>query len=77
MRLFAGIPLGGEPAVAVAWVTLARVRQPGGLRLDQLAADRAAVPGAMPVDAITLYESRLLPGGPRYVPLRQARLRAS
>lgn len=75
----AGVPR--DPTPFRPHLTLARVRQPGRLRLDQLTDASAAlpttVPGAMTVDAITLYESRLLPGGPVYVPLRQARLRVS
>ena len=58
-------------------LTLARVREAAGLRA------REALDGAPPgpfgstrVDAITLFESRLSPKGPTYVPLQRTPLRA-
>jgi RNA 2',3'-cyclic 3'-phosphodiesterase len=57
-------------------VTLARVREPAGLRgrdlLDGLA-DRTF--GVSRVDAITLFQSRLSPRGSVYVPLQSTELR--
>ena len=56
-------------------VTLARVRESGGLRTESLVAglaDRAF--GCSPVDAITLFESRPSSAGHVYVPLRRTRL---
>jgi 2'-5' RNA ligase len=51
-------------------LTLARVREPAGLRAGALLATCAEAPiGATRVEAITLYESRQSPGGPTYVPL--------
>lgn len=57
-------------------LTLARVKEPGGLRSRALLeglADRGL--GTTRVDAITLFESRLSPKGPTYVPLQQTALR--
>jgi 2'-5' RNA ligase len=51
-------------------LTLARVRDAGGLRSAQLVGDLHDVSlGTTAVDAITLFESRLSPKGPTYVPL--------
>jgi RNA 2',3'-cyclic 3'-phosphodiesterase len=59
-------------------LTLARVREPAGLRtaalLDELT-DHAF--GTTPVEAITLFESRLSPKGPTYVPLMRSALQAA
>ena len=56
-------------------LTLARVREAAGLRSGTLLADCADAPaGATRVEAITLYESRLSPHGPAYVPLRRTAL---
>ena len=56
-------------------LTLARVREPAGLRtvalLDGLRDRRL---GTSRVDAITLFESRLSPHGPSYVPLQRTSL---
>jgi 2'-5' RNA ligase len=56
-------------------LTLARVKEAGGLRARTLLegfADRAFA--TTHVDAITLFESRLSPKGPTYVPLQQTAL---
>jgi 2'-5' RNA ligase len=56
-------------------LTLGRVREPAGLSRDTLLAglERAPV-GTGQVDAITLFESRLSPKGPTYVPLQRTPL---
>lgn len=59
-------------------LTLARVKEAGGLRSRALLeglADRAF--GTTRVDAITLFESRLSPQGPTYVPLLSTNLQFS
>jgi 2'-5' RNA ligase len=51
------------------------VREAAGLRSREwLAAAGAAALGTTRVDAITLYESRLSPKGPTYVPLQRSPL---
>lgn len=56
-------------------LTLARVRDPAGLRAPALFGPAADVQlGATWVDAITLYESRLTPSRAVHVPLLRARL---
>ena len=51
-------------------LTLARVREAGGLRTVRLLEGLTAHPvGATRVDAITLFQSRLSPKGPTYAPL--------
>ena len=57
-------------------LTLARVKEPGGLRRATLfegLSDRRL--GRTHVDAITLFESRLSSKGPTYVPLQRTALR--
>ena len=58
-------------------LTLARVRDAAGLRSSALVGplDDLAL-GITPVDAITLFESRLSPKGPTYVALQRTALRA-
>jgi len=58
-------------------LTLARVRDAAGLRSSALVGplDDLAL-GTTPVDAITLFESRLSPKGPTYVALQRTALRA-
>jgi 2'-5' RNA ligase len=64
-------------------LTLARVRDAGGLRARDLFTDqrdprRPDAPGSPTnsrVDAITLFQSRLSPNGPAYVPLQHTPLR--
>ena len=59
-------------------LTLARVKEAGGLRSRALfegLPDRDF--GTTRVEAITLFESRLSPTGPTYVPLLETRLRAA
>lgn len=57
-------------------LTLARVREASGLRGAALFAgiEQASL-GTTHCEAITLYESRLSPAGPTYVPLRRTPLR--
>jgi 2'-5' RNA ligase len=58
-------------------LTLARVREAAGLRARE--ALDAAPPGPFGctrVDAITLFESRLSPKGPTYIPIQRTPLRA-
>jgi RNA 2',3'-cyclic 3'-phosphodiesterase len=56
-------------------LTLARVRNAAGLRSSVWLAPHAQEPvGTSRVDAITLYESRLSPQGPTYVPLQRTPL---
>ena len=57
-------------------LTLARVREPSGLKREPLFAglERTTL-GTTHVRAITLYESRLSPKGPTYLPLQQTVLR--
>ncbi|OFW16986.1 MAG: 2'-5' RNA ligase [Acidobacteria bacterium RIFCSPLOWO2_12_FULL_67_14] len=56
-------------------VTLARIRDPGGLRSGPLLAGLVdQVFGSSPVDAITLFESRPSSSGHVDVPLRRTRL---
>jgi 2'-5' RNA ligase len=68
-----GIPLEDRPFTP--HLTLARVRDAAGLRaavlLDGLT---GTVLGTTRVDAITLFESRLSPKGPTYVPLQRSAL---
>ena len=55
-------------------LTLARVRDAAGLRAADLLVDAASPFGTTRVDAITLFESRLSPKGPTYVPLLRTSL---
>lgn len=56
-------------------LTLARVRDAGGLRAQTLLEGLGgAVLGTTPVDAITLFESRLSPKGPRYLVIHRTLL---
>lgn len=56
-------------------LTLARVRDAAGLRTPALFEGLAAAPvGTTRVAAITLFESRLSPKGPTYVPLQRTML---
>ena len=58
-------------------LTLARVRDAAGLRSSALVGPLDALAlGTTPVDAITLFESRLSPKGPTYVALQRTALRA-
>ncbi|HYS27521.1 MAG TPA: RNA 2',3'-cyclic phosphodiesterase [Vicinamibacterales bacterium] len=63
-----GIP--GEDRAYSPHLTLARVREPAGLRSAQLLeglTDRTV--GTVHIDAITLFQSKLSPKGPTYTPL--------
>jgi 2'-5' RNA ligase len=56
-------------------LTLARVRDAAGLRSRALFDGLEATPlGTSRVEAITLFESRLSPGGPTYLPLQRTPL---
>jgi RNA 2',3'-cyclic 3'-phosphodiesterase len=56
-------------------LTLARVREPAGLKASPLLAGLETTPlGTSRVDAITLFESRLSPKGPTYVALHRTAL---
>ena len=56
-------------------LTLARVRDAAGLRSRAWLSSLESAPlGTTRVDAITLYESRLSPKGPTYVPLQRSPL---
>jgi RNA 2',3'-cyclic 3'-phosphodiesterase len=58
-------------------LTLARVRDAGSLRSRDVREGAPTGPfGTTRVDAITLFESRLSPKGPTYVPLQRTPLRA-
>jgi 2'-5' RNA ligase len=66
----AGVGVQPEDRPYSPHLTLARVRDAGGLRADTLLERHRAVElGATRVEAITLFESRLSPKGPTYVPL--------
>jgi 2'-5' RNA ligase len=57
-------------------LTLARVREPAGLRpAVWLESVKDQALGSLPVEAITLVESRLSPTGPTYVALQRTALR--
>jgi 2'-5' RNA ligase len=63
-----GIP--GEERAYSPHLTLARVREPGGLRTARLLeglTDHSV--GTTRIDAITLFQSKLSPKGPTYTPL--------
>lgn len=74
-RRLADVGLAPDEAPFKPHLTLARVREAGGLRskalLDGLG---GTVLGSTPVDAITLFESRLSPHGPSYQPLQRTLL---
>lgn len=69
----------GVPPEARAYsphLTLARVREAGGLRARAVSETAPAGPfGTSVVDAITLFQSRMSPDGPTYVPLQHTALR--
>ena len=72
--LEAGVPPDERPFSP--HLTLARVRDTKGLRAGTLVEPvRDLVLGSTPVDAITLFESRLSPKGPTYVALQRTALR--
>ena len=56
-------------------LTLARIREPAGLRTRALFDGVSASIGRTDVEAITLFESRLSPKGPTYVVLEKTALR--
>jgi RNA 2',3'-cyclic 3'-phosphodiesterase len=65
-----------EPRPYNPHLTLARVRDPSGLKQQPLFAGlEGTALGTTHVRAITLYESRLSPTGPAYQPLQQTVLR--
>jgi 2'-5' RNA ligase len=56
-------------------LTLARVREAAGLRGRDVVEPPPSTPfGTTHVDAITLFESRLSPKGPQYIPLQSTHL---
>ena len=56
-------------------LTIARVREPAGLKAAMLLEGLVDVPfGVAHIDAITLFQSRLSPKGPRYIPLERISL---
>lgn len=57
-------------------LTLARIREPAGLRTSTLFAGLSASLGKRSVDAITLFQSQLSPKGPTYTVLQRTRLQA-
>jgi 2'-5' RNA ligase len=58
-------------------MTLARVREPAGLRAATLFDGLVPRLGATRVDAITLFQSKLSPNGPAYVVLERTALRGA
>lgn len=64
-----------EPRPFSPHLTLARVREAGGLRASTVAGVRAPDSARGQVDAVTLFESRLSPKGPAYSALHRIRLR--
>jgi 2'-5' RNA ligase len=65
-----------EPRDYRPHLTLARIRDAGGLKSASLCEGLAdQMVGTTRVEAITLFESRLSPKGPTYVPLRRTPLR--
>jgi 2'-5' RNA ligase len=69
-----GVPLDERPLQP--HLTLARVREAGGLRTSVLLEGREQVVlGTMAVGAITLFESRLSPAGPAYSAIARMALR--
>ena len=75
-RLLAlGIP--AEDRAYTPHLTLARVRDAGGLRPAALFDGLVSRLGPTRVDAITLFESRLSPKGPTYTVLERTRLHAA
>jgi 2'-5' RNA ligase len=58
-------------------LTLARVRQPAGLRAASLLEGLSASVGRTRVGAITLFESKLSPKGPAYTVLQRTQLQSA
>jgi 2'-5' RNA ligase len=59
-------------------LTLARVREPAGLRTARLLEGLTeSEVGTTHIDAITLFQSKLSPKGPTYTPLLRIPLRAA
>lgn len=71
----ARVGIAAEPRPYTPHLTLARVREAGGLRpAALLEATGEATLGTTTVEAITLFESRLSPTGPTYVALQRTSL---
>jgi 2'-5' RNA ligase len=69
--------VGGDPAPLRPHLTLARVKEPQGLRAQALLAGLEDVPlGVTRVDAVTLFESRQSGSGLQYLPLVKTALEA-
>jgi 2'-5' RNA ligase len=66
--------LARDPRPFTPHLTLARARTPAGLRASSFT-DIAVSPGGGPIDAITLFESRLSSRGPTYTALQRTSLR--
>ena len=67
--------IAGEARPYSPHLTLARVREGSGLRSRDWLADAATHTRVTPVEAITLFQSRLSPKGPTYIRLLQTPLR--
>ena len=69
--------VGGEPEELRPHLTLARVKEPDGLRAQGLLAGLETLSlGTTRVDGVTLFESRAAPGGVEYIPLQRTSLEA-
>jgi 2'-5' RNA ligase len=74
-RRLSGVGVIPEPRPYQPHVTIGRVREAAGLRADRWLEGLASMPLApLAVRAITLFESRLSPRGPAYVPLLETQL---
>jgi 2'-5' RNA ligase len=73
----AGVGLEAESRPYSPHLTLARVRDAAGLRAERLLDGLTDVSlGRVAVTTVTLFESRLSPKGPTYVPLLETPLSA-
>ena len=62
-----GIP--AEPRAFAPHLTIGRFREHGPVLTTLLAAQAGRGIGRLPIDQLVLFESRLLPGGARHIPL--------
>jgi 2'-5' RNA ligase len=77
LRRLDGVPFRREPRPFSAHLTLGRFREPGPARVRrELLAVRPPKIGRCTIEAVTLYQSRLSPKGPTYVPLKRVPLMA-
>jgi 2'-5' RNA ligase len=73
LRRLEGIEFRRESRPFAPHLTIGRFREPGAARLRrELAESGVADAGRCTIDHVTLFESRLSPRGPTYVPLRRA-----